>query len=48
MAQSTVKYNCGCGFVCSKLEEAVAHVETMGHTMSCLGRIVPDNKEKRR
>ena len=31
--------NCGCGFKTTQLEEAFAHAEKTGHTMSVLGEI---------
>lgn len=37
MASINITYSCGCGFITHKIEAAVEHVDTMGHSLTVLG-----------
>lgn len=39
MTRLTVRYNCGCGYSTSSLEEAIGHSSSFGHTLSATGEI---------
>ena len=42
MATNDVKYNCGCGYSTKKVEEAEAHSNLKGHTLTAYGVIKSD------
>lgn len=45
MAETNIQYSCGCGFVTRNIEKAIDHVEQTEHTITVLGKIMPDKKE---
>lgn len=45
MAIVKMKFNCGCGFGGNTVEEAIAHADASGHTITNIaGSIAPTNK----
>jgi len=42
MARDDTNYTCGCGVHTRKLDEATAHCDTTGHTMTVYGTMAPD------
>ena len=44
MASIDIKHQCGCGYITSKLEEAVRHADGKKHTLTTLGTITPESK----
>lgn len=47
MAESSIKYQCGCGFITDNPIEAAVHADLKGHILTVLGRVQPDKKEKK-
>ena len=45
MADIRIQYSCGCGFIAKDVEKAIDHVEQTEHTVTVLGKIMPDEKE---
>lgn len=39
MTVTVIKFNCGCGFQCTKVTEAENHAEVSGHSLDILGKI---------
>ena len=39
---SEIKFNCGCGFSTSKLEEATNHSNSNKHILTILGLVKPE------
>ena len=48
MATVKVKYNCGCRYSTTDVEEAVQHSNQQGHTLTAVGTIEKDEPKKRR
>lgn len=47
MARIMVKFQCGCKFTTTNPKEAERHVDSTGHTLDILGRVLPDSKVKK-
>jgi len=41
-----IKYNCGCGYTTSDMDEAISHSDHFGHTIPVLGYVVPSTNSK--
>jgi len=44
MARVNLSFNCGCGFKCPTLEEAVKHSDEKQHTLTAAGTVSKNKK----
>jgi len=48
MAKIEVRFNCGCGYGTSKLEEAVQHSDSEAHTLIAQGLVRKTEQKKKK